>query len=184
MTTEIDWEKLATTLELITENGEQGSSEAARRALELLIGEDAMRSSVDYYIAGRPGAELARSVLWQLHPWSAMQYCYEIFKGPRSLEDRRMAVELIRVVADHRAIAWVKEFLQDKDTHIQVWGVGVLDQLLWSRLIEAEEAEDLLRMAERHKNEAVRERAEFIRRFLADRCESNQQKASQHRDET
>jgi hypothetical protein len=77
-----------------------------------------------------------------------------------------MAVELVRVVADHRALSWVAEFLDDEDSHIQVWGVGVLDQLLWSHLIEPEAAEDLLRMAERHQNEAVRERAEFIRSFL------------------
>jgi hypothetical protein len=74
-----------------------------------------------------------------------MKYCYEIFNGPRSLEDRRMAVELVQVVADHRALSWVAEFLDDEDSHIQVWGVGVLDQLLWSHLIEPEAAEDLLR---------------------------------------
>jgi len=169
MSTEINWEELATTLGLLIKNGERGSSEAARRALELLIGEDALRASVDYYIAGRRGAELARCVLWQLHPWSAMRYCYDIFKGPRSLEDRRMAVELVRVVADCRALPWVAEFLDDEDTDIQLWGVGVLDQLLQSRLIEPEQVEDLLRMAERHQNGAVRERAEIIRSFLGSR---------------
>jgi hypothetical protein len=169
MSTEINWEELATNLGLLIKNGEQGSSEAARRALELLIGEDALRASVDYYIAGRRGAELARCVLWQLHPWSAMRYCYYIFKGPRSLEDRRMAVELVRVVADCRALPWVAEFLDDEDTDIQLWGVGVLDQLLQSRLIEPEQVEDLLQMAERHQNRAVRERAEFIRSFLGSR---------------
>jgi hypothetical protein len=91
MSTEINWEELATTLGLLINNGERGSSEAARRALELLIGEDALRASVDYYIAGRRGAELARCVLWQLHPWSAMRYCYDIFKGrstPKSFDRR------------------------------------------------------------------------------------------------
>src|SRR5215831_16738374 len=123
MSKEIDWEELATTLGLVIKDGEQVSSEAAKHALELLIGEEALRASVDYYISGRPGAELARSVLWQLHPWSAMKYCYEIFNGPRFLEDRRMAVELVRVVADHRALSWVAEFLDDEDSQIQFWGV-------------------------------------------------------------
>jgi hypothetical protein len=184
MSKEIDWEELATALGLVIKDGEQGSSEAAKRALELLIGEEALRASVDYYIAGRRGAELARSVLWQLHPWSAMKYCYEIFNGQRSLEDRRMAVELVRVVADHRALSWVAEFLDDEDSHIQVWGVGVLDQLLWSHLIEPEAAEDLLRMAERHQNEAVRERVEFIRSFLSARTGSDKQEPQRHPDET
>jgi hypothetical protein len=52
--------------------------------------------------------------------------------------------------------------------------VGVLDQLLWSELIEPEEAEDLLRTAEQHENEAVRERAEFIRGFLRARAETDE----------
>ena len=95
-----------------------------------------------------------------------MSYCYEIFKGPQAIETRRTAVELVRVVADRRALPWISEFLEDKDADIQACGVGVLDQLLWSELIEPEEAEDLLRTAEQHENELVRKRAEFIRGFL------------------
>src|SRR5262249_50830690 len=106
------------------------------------------------------------------------------YPQPRSLEDRRMAFELVRVVADCRALPWVAEFLDDEDTDIQVCGVGVLDQLLWSRLIEPEEAEDLLRMAERHQNGAVRERAEFIRSFLGARTGLAEQEAQPHQDET
>jgi hypothetical protein len=95
-----------------------------------------------------------------------------------------MAVELVRVVADSRALPWVAEFLDDEDTVIQAWGVGVLDQLLWSRLIEPEEAEDLLRIAERHQNGAVRDRAEFIRSFLDARSGLAEQEAQRHQDET
>lgn len=108
---EIDWETLARQLGLLHERGESGSSDAAKRALELIVSEGTCRAAVDYYIAGRRGSELARMVLWQLHPWSAMEYCYEIFKSARPLEDRRSAVELLRAVADGRALAWVSEFL-------------------------------------------------------------------------
>jgi hypothetical protein len=170
----IDWEELASRLGLLTADGESSGSDQARRALELILGEDALRASVDYYLAYGRGSELARSVLWQLHPWSAMSYCYEIFKGPHAIETRRTAVELVRVVADRRALPWISEFLADKDADIQAWGVGVLDQLLWSELIKPEESEDLLRAAEQHANEAVRERAEFIRGFLHTRAERDE----------
>jgi hypothetical protein len=168
---EIDWEKLATDLGALTPNGETGGSEPARRALELLIGEDALRSSVDYYIDRRPGSELARSVLWQLRPWCAMSYCYEIFKGSRDVEDRRTAVELLRVVADARVIPWITEFLKDNDLGIQDWGIGVLDQLLWSELTWPDDVEDLIETSAQHQNEYVRERVDFIKKYLHDRVQ-------------
>ena len=147
--------------------------DAARRALEMILGEDAMRASVDCYVARRPGCELVRSVLWLLRPWSVAAYCREIAKSPNDIETRRTAVELLRVVADRRALPWVAEFLDDPDAGVQGWGIGVLDQLLWSVLIEPEEAEEILGRAERHENEAVRERAAFIRSFLRDRAEGD-----------
>lgn len=171
MNDRIDWEGLAEQLGLLTETGEQGSSEAAKGALELIIGEAALRASVDHYLAERPGSELARHVLARIKPGSAMTYCYELFRGADRLEDRRAAVELLRAVADRRALPWVAEFLADDDTHIQSWGIGVLDQLLWSNLIEPDEAEALLQEAEDHSNEAVKERVHFIREYLLERAQ-------------
>ena len=128
-----------------------------------------MRASVDYCVEHRFACELARAVLWQLHPFSAMLRCYEIFKSSESCESRRAAVELLRVVADGRAVTWISEFLEDEDALVQVWGIGVLDQLLWSNLIETESAEMLLRTAEQHRNHSVREQAAFIRSYLDSR---------------
>ncbi len=157
MSAEIDWQKLSAELGLLKPDGEAGGSDDARKALELIIGEDALRASVDHYVAYRRGYELARSVLWQLRPWSAMSHCYEIFKRPKELALRRAAVELLRVVADRRALPWIPEFLDDSDPDIQSWGIGVLDQLLFSELLWPEEAEELIKTAELHQSERVRE---------------------------
>jgi len=73
-----------------------------------------------------------------------MGRCYEIFRQAESLDARRSAVELLRVVADHRAVPWIAEFLEDSDTGVQAWGAGVLDQILWSELVQPEDVEDLL----------------------------------------
>lgn len=94
-----------------------------------------------------------------------MKYCYEIFKSDKSIERRRSAIELLRVVADRRALAWIHEFLEDKDTDIQNWGIGVLDQLFQSGLIEIEDGEDLLLKAENHPNLYIRKEAKFIKDF-------------------
>ena len=175
-TEEIDWAKLAVELGLKAPYGEYCcGSDDAQRALELMIGEDLLRASVDYYVQQRPASSLARSVLWQLRPWSAMRRCWEIYKGPHTVETRRTAVELLRVVADRRALPWISEFLDDPDALIQAWGAGVLDQLLWSELVDQQEAEAILRAAEQHSNEWVRERAQFIRSYLGSRAASEPQ---------
>jgi hypothetical protein len=81
--------------------------------------------------------------------------CRELSQFQNEIETRRSAVELLRVVADGRALPWVSEFLDDEDAQIQTWGIGVLDQLLWSELVEPEEAEEVLERAARHENESV-----------------------------
>jgi hypothetical protein len=150
---------------------EPAGSDVALRALEMILGEEPLRAGVDYYVAHRPASELVRSVLWLLRPWSAMARCRELASSSNDAETRRSAVELLRVVADRRALPWVSEFLDDSDPHVQNWGIGVLDQLLWSELIEPDEAEDILDRAAHHHNQEVRERVEFIRSFLLARKE-------------
>src|SRR4051812_43307752 len=98
----IDWKQLGQQLGTLRVDGESGGSSEALRAIELLLGEDQLRAAVDYYVAGHRGCELARSVLWQLHPWSAMQRCYEIYRSDADVGAKVSAVELLRVVADRR----------------------------------------------------------------------------------
>jgi pimeloyl-ACP methyl ester carboxylesterase len=50
-----------------------------------------------------------------------MEYCYEIYKMDSNLENRRMAVELLRVAADDRVVPWIKEYLEDQDLGIRIW---------------------------------------------------------------
>jgi hypothetical protein len=171
VTGRVNWESLAEQLGLIEDGtsgwtGERGSSKFARIAIEQVLGQDEMRAAVDFYVAGRRGSELARSVLWLLRPGSAMQRCREISTESTDPEERRTAVELLRVVADDRALPWISTYLDDEDEGVQTWGVGILDQLLFSGLIDEQAAEDLLRRAEDHANPRVRERAQEIREFL------------------
>ena len=174
MKEQIDWQALASQLGMLREGGESSGTHRACEALEVLLGEHNLRRAVDYYISGKPGSELARSVLWHIRPFSAMQYCYDIFKSDLPVEVRRFAVELLRVVADKRAVDWIDEFLNDEDAEIQAWGAGVLDQLLWSSLVEPEDLEHLLVKTESHSNIGVRETADFIRGFLKDRQGENE----------
>jgi hypothetical protein len=162
----INWQELAQKVGTIRENGESVSSKDAWRALEIIIGEQNLRNAVDYYIDGFEGSELVRFILWQIHPWSAMEYCYRIYKTDQDIERRRFAVELLRVVADKRALVWIPEFLYDEDSAIQEWGMGIVDYLSLRGLIEFEDVKDLLKFAKKHPNIAVKERAKIARNNL------------------
>jgi len=164
---QIDWGSLANDLSAIRHDPDGGRTESGGRALALvaierLIGPDRLAAAVDHYVAGLPGFELARSMLWVIHPWSAMLRCREIFACAEDINERRAAVELLRVVADERALPWVGEFLADPDLEIQAWGIGVVDQLLFSALVDAESCEPLLALARSHENPQVREAAAAI----------------------
>lgn len=167
---EIDWDEIRVVIRSEMPDNDAAGFAAARRALELVLGEQVLRQSVDHYVEMRPAYELIRSVLWLLRPWSAMIRCHELAQPPNDIETRRNSVELLRVVADERALPWVSGFLDDEDPAIQSWGIGVLDQLLWSELVEPDQAETLLERAERHENGGVRERVEFIRGYLRERA--------------
>lgn len=165
----IPWDEIRTALRKEIIDNDPSGDDAARRALEMILGEEALRTSVDYYVAVGPASELVRSVLWLLRPWSAMVRCKELAQASNDIETRRRAVYLLQAAADRRALGWVAEFLNDDDPQIQSCGAGVLDQLLWSESVEVEEAEELLLRAAGHANEGVRQRAEFIRSYLTDR---------------
>lgn len=159
----IDWHALACALDIIRVEGtariERGGTDLACEAISILLGSGRLADAVDYYVSRQPGSELARSVLWLIRPWHAMLRCRELFASSSDLSVRRSAVELLRVVADARALPWIIDFLADPDAEIQLWGVGVLDQLVFSRLVEPSNCTQLLELALRHSNAGVRERA-------------------------
>jgi HEAT repeat protein len=140
------------------------SSRDAKRAVSILLGDATLRAAVDWYVERRPHAELARMVLWQLKPAAARARCMEIYRSDADVDDRRGAVELFRVVATAESLPLIADFLADPDPAIQLWGIGVLDQMLFNDELDDEnDAEPYLRLAERHPNPAVQEKVAFIR---------------------
>lgn len=165
----INWEELAKDLGAIVNGRESGSSTLAREAIERLIGPDNIREAVNYYIQRGPGAELARSVIWQIHPYSAMEECYKIYKTDECVENKRAAVELLRVAADRRVVPWISEFLMDSDPGIRSWGFGIIDQLLWSCVVDESEVGHLIELAEKGADEHLKENIQFVRDYLKSR---------------
>ncbi|HEY9749123.1 MAG TPA: HEAT repeat domain-containing protein [Allocoleopsis sp.] len=159
----IDWEALAIELGTLTDfGGEIGGSHLGTQAIEHILGAEFFHQAVEHYISCKPGSELARSVLLRLKPWSGMKHCYEIFKHSKNLDDRRSAIELLRVVGDRRVLAWIPEFLADPDPGIQAWGIGVIDQLLFWQLLSDKDVKTILEPALTHHNSYIREQAALL----------------------
>ncbi|HEY9787507.1 MAG TPA: HEAT repeat domain-containing protein [Candidatus Obscuribacterales bacterium] len=162
----IDWKALATELGTSGEGSEFASTALAEQALEIIIGTDELRAAVDYYISSAPGYELARSVLWHLRLPSAMEYCYQIYRSEADLSIRRRACELLRAIADHRALPWAEQLLSDEDPEIQGWGGAMVDQLMYCRLVDPDQCADLLKVMSLHPNKTVRQFHDYIQQYL------------------
>jgi hypothetical protein len=162
----VDWRALAERLGAITwtESGrsESGGTKVARQALIDLLGEEALLSAVEHYLAFEPGAEVARSVLWELRPPVAMDRCLAVFRADPDIERVRAAVQLLKWVADARAIEWYPEFAAHEDVGVRIWAVGVIDQLWMIGEIEPEHAIEQLQTSLEDETEKVRSQAERV----------------------
>jgi hypothetical protein len=156
----VDWSLLAGEMgTLIDSKSEIGGSDLGTQVIEHLLGAEFFEQAVDHYISGSPGAELARSVLLRLRPWSGMRHCYEIFKTSKNSYERIYAVELLPYVGDKRILPWIPEFLADPDETIQNISMRIVDQFLYRNLVCEEDVQPILEAALIHQRAYIREEA-------------------------
>jgi HEAT repeat protein len=161
VTGSIDWQALAQRLDKLNQYGGSVDKDSERRAIEMSLGENDLQTAVDYCVSDKSSSETARLVLQQLHPWPAMQRCYQLFLEGDS-ETRRSAVELLQIIADQRALPWISEFLEDTDPLVQYLGAEILDQLVWSGSVKDKDCSDLIEKIREHPNAEVRAMASLI----------------------
>lgn len=100
----------------------------------------------------------------------ATLYAYEIYKSSTH-ERADRAVWLIKQLAHPVSYEWIEEFLNDMN--VIGWGLGVLDQLLWTRQIPFDEkAEKLLHLALTNSEGQMADQIDFIRSYLQARSEN------------
>lgn len=63
----------------------------------------------------------------------------------------------------------------DSDPGIRSWGFGIVDQLLWSCLVDESEVGHLIELAEKGADENLKENIQFVRDYLKSResCSAN-----------
>jgi hypothetical protein len=135
--------------------------------LEILIGEENLRYSVDHFISLEPGAFTAEMVLKIIGSEIAMNRCYEIYKTEPDTYRACSAVFLLGSMADYRApLSWVREFLEDSSEAVRLNGLRVLQNILYGPsgdYADIATAKELIDRAELDSEPTVRERAAQIR---------------------
>lgn len=164
--TRIDWTTLAGQLGLLHENGEHADRESALRAVELILGEEALAAAVDFYVSLQPGSELVHYVLMLLRPLSAQRRCYEIYRSDTDPDNRRFALDLFRDIADRRAIPWIGELLAEQHSEANVHAMDLLGRLIKAERAMPQDVEEHLLRARDHPNPVVQEIAFALRRFI------------------
>lgn len=157
----IDWESFAQRFAVTSERGgiavTTSGARLARRCLEEVIEPSECARAVDWYVAGEPGGDLARSVLRLLRPESAMARCAAVARDKSiPVRQRRSAVELFRFITDASGLGRVEEFLQDEDGEVQVWGSAIVSQLALDGEVTEGECVFLLERMASHSNPEVR----------------------------
>ncbi len=172
---QINWKKLDA--ELTEEhNIKSYGTLRAQKALEVILGDEWIKQAVEQAIGfNGNSSELAINCLRHIASKKAAVMAYSIYKND-TIEDRRvMAVCLIKQLAVKESYNWVEEFLKDKK--VVMWGLGVLDQLLWCNVIDYEEESSkvdvLLSLAVKNSNGELQDNVDFIKSYLADRKEIN-----------
>lgn len=163
---QIDWRCLAEKMGTITWNdsghSESGGTVLAKQALVEIIGDKIFCAAVDFYVSHEPGYELARSVLLLLNPPAAMDRCMELFRNADDAQQATDAIELLRVVADKRALNWVPEIMASDNSGVRVWGVSLLDQLWMAGEIEPDDGRPFVRAALCDVAQNVRDQAQQV----------------------
>ncbi len=136
--------------------------------LEILLGEENLRSTVDYWISQKPGRYTAEMVLNIIRSKVAMERCYEIYKNEPDTEKAVRAVFLLASIADDEALPWVREFLEDGNRGVRWNGLMVLRTVLLGSLGDAAiaTARELLDKAASDPDFEMQERTREIRSLL------------------
>ncbi len=149
------------------DNSERGGDTYAQKALDEILGDEWIQNTVDDIISIKKGSELAMSCLSYIQSTNATKYAYNIYKTSQG-EKAQQAVYLIKHIANPISVDWIEEFLHDEN--VIHYGLGVLDQLLWSEQIPFDDkAELLLELAGKNSKGQLKDQIEFIQKYIKDR---------------
>ena len=163
-----DWTQLGRQLgSLQDKDSESGGDSFAQQAFDEILGDEWIENTVNHILSFKRGQELAMNCLRYLHSTKAINYAYHVYKSSDG-EIADQAVWLIKHLANPISLDWIEEFLNDQN--VIHWGIGVLDQLLWTKQIPYDDkAKSLLELADRNSNGQLKAQTDFVRKYSEER---------------
>lgn len=166
----IDWIALAHELGTVEEFSEH--STAISRTFAAIIGIENIREAVRVCLEGQRGYLVAESVLVSLDSHEAIEMVYQAAKtGPTEQRQRALIVmrQLCRDTSHPDVLDWIAEFFTDDA--LAMWAMTVLDQLIWSHRVNLEDPRvvSLFAFADAHPTAWMRDKADEIRQYVAER---------------
>lgn len=163
-----DWITLAKSIGSLKDDGSESCGEDITKvAFDEILGDEWIQNTVETIVSLKKGSELAMNCLNLIGSTKAILYAYSIYKSSEG-ERARQAVWLIKHIVNPVSLNWVEEFLNDKN--VIDWGLGVLDQLLWTEQIPNDKKiESLLNLAETNSKGQLKDLTDFIRTYLEQR---------------
>jgi HEAT repeat protein len=138
------------------------------RVIELILGEDNIRSAVECWADRLHGAFAAQAFLRIARSRLAMEHCYQIYKANPNSSRANRAVYLLSEIAESEALPMMAEIINDPDFNHRWHCVIAMEQIL-SGPIDDEEieiAKAILSKGESDTSPRLRERAAEIRERL------------------
>ena len=163
-----DWIVLVERVGSLKDDGSQSGGETiTKKAFDEILGDEWIEDAVETAISLKRGSELAMSCLRFISSTKATQYAYKIYESSEG-ERARQAVWLIKHIANPISYNWIKQFLNDGN--VIDWGLGVLDQLLWTEQVPYNEnVKSLLDLANENSQGQLKDLVDFIQSYLEQR---------------
>ncbi len=89
-----DWETLSKKLGVLQANGSELYTGQSMQALEEILGDEWIEHSIDYFIEGGKGNELAIKTVRRIQSNKAAAYAYKIFAENRNIDTRKASLAL------------------------------------------------------------------------------------------
>jgi len=163
----INWHKLASDMELITETkhgrSERSGTKVAMEAIVKVLDDQFIIDTVDYQISNQAGSELARSVLMLLRPKIAMQRCWQIFESTNNEQTASFALFLLRDICDESIFGKVSQLINNENALFRLHAIHIIDELcITQEVIEIDDAMKFIEMGLEDDDETVQQQTKQL----------------------
>jgi hypothetical protein len=134
-----NWEKLSKKLGVLNEDGSELYTGESMQALEEILGEEWIEDTINTFIEGRKGNELAIKTIRRIGSNKAVEYAYKIFSENKitNIQKAQLAVWAMSEIRMPICMNYLEECIGDKN--YEGIAIAVLRNLIFENVLAFEE---------------------------------------------